>query len=50
MHGSGGEGLARKIGNTITEIVVTRQDEAFLLAFKGMVDVKWRTTSIAMVR
>ena len=46
----GGEGLTRKVGYPITEIVVTRRDEASLLAVKGVAYVKRRATSVAMVR
>ena len=35
-HVRWGEGLARKVGDPITEIVVTRRDEASLLAVKGV--------------
>ena len=40
MHVRGGEGLARKVGNPITEIVVTRRDKASLLAVNGVSDGK----------
>ena len=46
----GGEGLARKVGDPITELVVAFHDEAFLLAVKGLIDVKRCATSITMVR
>ena len=50
MQVCGGEGLDIKVGDPITELVVTRRDEASLLAFKGVEDVKFRATSIAMFR
>ena len=50
MYVRGVEGLARKSGNPITELVVTRRDEASFLAVKGVADVKCRATSIAMIR
>ena len=46
----GGEGLARKVGNPITELVVTRRDKASLLAVNGVSDGKCRPTYIEMVR
>ena len=46
----GGEGLVSKVGNLITELVVTSCDEASLLAVEGMADVKCRTAFIAMFR
>ena len=50
MYVRGVEGLARKFGNPITELVVTRRDEASFLAVKAVTDVKFRATSIATVR
>ena len=50
VHVRWGEGLARKVGNTITELVMTRRDKASILAVKGVVDVKWRATSITVIR
>ena len=49
-HVRWGEGLVRKVGNTLTEIVLTCLDEASLLAVKGVVDVKFHAISIAMFR
>ena len=43
-------GLSCKVINPITELVVTRHDEASLFAFKGVADVKLRAASIKMVR
>ena len=45
----GGEGLARKVGDPITELVVTRR-EASLLAVEGMEDLKCHTASIEIFR
>ena len=45
----GGEGLAIKVGDTITEIVVMRCDEASLIAVKGVADLECRAISITMV-
>ena len=45
-HMHEGEGLACNVGDPITDIVVTRRDEASLLAVEGMVDGKCRTVSI----
>ena len=50
MHVCGGEGLTRKVGSSIMEIIVTRRAEASLLAVECVLDVKFCTTSIAMVR
>ena len=49
-HVRGGEGLACKVGDTITELVVTRHDKASLLAVKDVSDIKCCVTSIAMVQ
>ena len=49
-HVCGGEGLSRKVGNPITELVATRRDEASLIAVKGTEDGKCRPTPVAMVR
>ena len=49
-HVCWGEGLARKVGDLITELLVTRRDEASLLVVKGVADVKRRLTSISMFR
>ena len=46
MHRHGDEGLAFKVGDPITYIVMTRRDEALLLAVKGVADIKYRATSI----
>ena len=48
MHGV--EGLACKVCNPITDIVVTLCDEDSLLAVKGVSDGKCRPTYIEMVR
>ena len=45
----GGEGLDHKVSNPITELVVTRCDEASLIVFNGKEDIKCRATSITMV-
>ena len=45
-----GEGLAQKVGNPITEIFVTRHDEASLIAVKVMSDVKCCASTIVMFR
>ena len=49
-HVHGGEGLSLKVCDPITELIVTRHDDASLLALKGVVDVKYLTTSITMVQ
>ena len=49
-HVCGGEGLDRKVGDLITEIVVMCHDEALLLAVKGVSDIKYHATSIKMFR
>ena len=49
-HMRGGEVLARNVGDPITELVVTCRDNYSLLAVEGVADVKYRATSIAMVR
>ena len=46
----GGGFLARKVGDPITELVVIRCDESYLLAVKGAEDIKCRATSILMIR
>ena len=50
MHVCGGEGLACKVGNPTTELVVTCRYEASIFAVEGVVDVKCCAISIAMVR
>ena len=50
MHVLGGEGIDRKVGDPITEFVVTHCDEISLFAVKGVADGKFRTTSIAMIQ
>ena len=45
-----GEGLALKVGNPITYLVVTRCDEAPLLAVEGVAYAKFCTTSIEMLQ
>ena len=42
----GVEGLARKVSNPITELVVTLRDEASLLAVKGVTYFKFRASYI----
>ena len=49
-HVHGGEGLSCKVGDPITEIVVKRHGEAYLLAVMGVADVKCSTTYIVMFR
>ena len=44
----GSEGISGKVGDPIMKLVVTRPDEAFLIAVEGVADVKCRTTSIEM--
>ena len=44
----GGEGLSRKVGDPVTEIVVTCCDDAPLLEVEGVADVKCRAKSISM--
>ena len=39
-HVCRGESLARKVGDPITEIILTRHDEASLIEVEGMVEVK----------
>ena len=46
----GGEGLACKVGDPITELVVTLCAEASLLVVKDVSDVKYCAISIAMFR
>ena len=48
-HVHGGEELAHKVKYTITELVVTRRDEASLISVKGVAYVKCCATSIAIV-
>ena len=45
----GVEGLARKVGDPTTELVVTRRDEASFIAVEGVLYGKFRAASIAMV-
>ena len=45
-----GEGLALKVSNPITELAVTRRDEASLLVANGVTDGKCRPTPVSMVR
>ena len=47
-HMRWGEGLARKVGNPITGLIVMRHDEASLSAVKEVADVKYRAISITM--
>ena len=42
--------MLRKVGDLITELIVTRRDEASLLAVKGVADVKFHTAYIEIVR
>ena len=46
----GGEGLARKVGVLITEIIVTCRYEASLLAVEVVADAKCHTTSITIFK
>ena len=50
MHVHAGEGPDRKVSNPIIELIVTRRDEASLLAVEGMSDGKCHTASITMVQ
>ena len=43
-----GEGLGRKFGGPITELVVTHRDEAAILSEQGMADCEGRPTPITM--
>ena len=45
-----GEGLAYKVGDPITELIVTHHDDPSLILVRGIADVKYHATSIAMVR
>ena len=45
----GVKALLRKVGHPIMELVVTRRDEASLIAVEGVADVKFRATSITMI-
>ena len=47
-HMCGVEGLARKVGDPIMELVVTCRYEASLLEFQGEADVECHATSITM--
>ena len=47
-HVRGGEGPSWKVGDPITEIVVTRRDEAALISVQGVEDCEVRPTSITM--
>ena len=49
-HIRASEGIARKVGDSITELVVTRHDEASLLAVEVVTDVKCYAKSIVMLR
>ena len=49
-HMRGDEGLARKVDNPITELIMTHLDEASLLSVEGVVDSKFCSKSIAMFR
>ena len=49
-HLCGGEGLALKVGDPITDLVVTRRDETSPLVVKDVADVKFCAESIAMFR
>ena len=49
-HVCGGKGLAPKVGNPITELFLTRSDEASLIPVKSVLDVKSLATSISIVR
>ena len=40
MHVRWVESLARKVRNIITELIMTRRDKAYILAVKGVVDIK----------
>ena len=46
----GVKALLRKVGHPIMELVVTRRDEASLIAVEGVADVKCHEKSITMSR
>ena len=46
VHVRWGEGLGRNVGEPTTELVVTRRDEATLLAVQGVADCEGRPTDI----
>ena len=48
MHVGGGEGLASQICYPVTELVVTRHDEATLFAVKGVTDQELGLTPVAL--
>ena len=48
MHVRGGEGLGRKVGDPITELVVKRHDEVTLIVVQGVADFEGHLTSITM--
>ena len=48
MHVSGSEVNARKVDDPIMELVMTRRNEASLLAVKFVADFKCHTTSVTM--
>ena len=50
MHMRGGEDLVHKVSDPIRGIVVTRCDEAYLLAVEVVADVKYHATFIVMFR
>ena len=43
----GGEGLFYKVGNPITELVITRCDEAALFSVQGVADAEFCLTAVA---
>ena len=49
-HVPGGEGLFCKVGNPITELIVTCRDEAALFAVQGVADKEVKPTAITMGR
>ena len=50
MHVLRGEGLGRKAGDLIAEILVTRRDEAVLLEIQGVAYFEVHPTFITMGR
>ena len=49
-HVRGGEGISRKVGDLVTELIGRRRGKESILAFEGMADRKCRPTPVAMVR
>ena len=47
-HMRRGDGLSCKVGEPITELIVTRRDEAALFAVQGVADREGHPTAVAM--